>query len=224
MTARQPQHHPHPETLMSHVAGTLPNAISCVVACHASLCKQCADQIRWLGMLGGVVLKNFDADAGDHAFMDDAVAHWSVDMLPPRKLLHDPAPKIDDPLLPRPLARHLGISGEDVPWRKVVKGVRQHWVKLPKGAGHIRLLRLAPGKELLEHTHTGMELTMVLKGIYGDHTGEYQRGDVIEWDEGSVHQPHASLAEEECVCLIGSEGIPHYSRLVARLLRPIMGF
>ena len=224
MASRQPQYHPNAETLMSHVAGTLPNALSCVVACHASLCSKCADEIRWLSMLGGVMLKTIDAGEYDAAFAEDAAARWSPDMLPPRELLHDPAPKIDDPLLPQPLARYLRIQSQDVPWRKVVKGVRQHWIKLPKGSGFIRLLRLTPGKELLEHTHTGMELTMVLQGIYGDHSGEYQRGDVIEWTEGSVHQPHASQSEDECICLIGSENIPHYSRFVARLLRPIMGF
>jgi putative transcriptional regulator len=215
-------HHPQPETLISYVAGALPNSISCVIACHIALCEECADRAGWLGMVGGIMLKNLATAPADNATMERMAARFSAERLPPRKLEDDPAPKID-PLLPPPLARYLGIAGEDIPWKTVVRGVRQYWVKLPKGCGQMRLLRLAPKKLLLEHTHTGMELTLVIKGIYGDHTGDYGPGDVIESEEGSVHQPGSS-GEEECVCLIGSERTPHYSRLIARLLRPILGF
>lgn len=216
-------HHPHPETLISYVAGTLPNSISCVVACHLSLCQDCSDHARRLGILGGLMLKKMEAGPADQAFTEHVAAHWSAESLPPREPRHDPAPEIADPWLPLPLARYLGMSGSEVPWKRVVKGVRQYWVKLPKGSGQMRLLRLTPGKLLLEHTHTGMELTLVLQGIYGDHTGDYVRGDVIEWTEGTMHQPRAS-GEEECICLIASEQTPHFSRFMARLLRPIMGF
>ena len=216
-------HHPQPETLISYVAGTLPNAISCVVACHLSLCRDCSDHARRLGIVGGLMLKKLDTAPADKAFTERADAHWSVHGLPSRDPRQNPAPQTEDPVLPKPLAHHLGMGGADIPWKTVVKGVRQYWVKLPKGSGQIRLLRLAPGKLLLEHTHTGMELTLVLQGIYGDHTGDYVRGDVIEWMEGTLHQPRASGAEE-CICVIASENTPRFSRLAARLLRPIMGF
>jgi putative transcriptional regulator len=217
-----PNHHPQPETLISYVAGTLPNSISCVVACHISMCRSCADQARWLGAVGGIMLKNLATAPADNASMERMATRFSTERLPPRKLQDDPAP-IADPLLPKPLARYLGMGGGEIPWKKVVKGVRQYWVKLPEGSGKMRLLRLAPKKLLLEHTHTGLELTLVLQGVYGDHTGDYKRGDVIESAEGSLHQPGSS-GDEECVCLIGSERTPHYSRLMARLLQPILGF
>ena len=218
-----PNHHPQPETLIAYAAGTLPSVISCVVACHLSLCRECAEQARWLGMVGGIMLKNVEARPADKPLLERAVARWSVGTPPSAETGQEAAPQADDPVLPRPLARHLGMSGAQIPWKTVVKGVRQHWVKLPKGSGTIRLLRLTPGKELLEHTHTGMELTMVLQGVYGDHTGEYQRGDVIEWMEGTLHQPRAG-GDIECICMIASENTPYFTRFVARLLRPIMGF
>ena len=216
-------HHPHPATLISFVAGTLPNSIACVVSCHLSLCRECSDHARRLGILGGLMLKKLEAAPADEEFSERAAAHWSAETLPAREPRQDPVLEIRDPWLPLPLALYLGMSGDEIPWKRVVKGVRQHWVKLPKGSGQMRLLRLAPGKLLLAHTHTGMELTLVLQGIYGDHTGDYIRGDVIEWTEGSLHQPRAS-GNVECICLIASENTPRFSRLVARLLRPIMGF
>jgi putative transcriptional regulator len=216
-------HHPHPDTLISYVAGTLPNTISCVVACHTALCRECSDHVRRLAMVGGLMLRKLEPAPDDRAFTELAAAHFSADSLPPREPRQDPVPEIGDPVLPQPLASYLGMGVADIPWKTVVKGVRQHWIKLPKGSGQMRLLRLTPGKLLLEHTHTGMELTLVLQGIYGDHSGDYIRGDVIEWTEGTLHQPRAS-GDEECICLIASENTPHFSRLVARLLRPIMGF
>ncbi len=218
-----PNFHPRPETLISYVAGTLPNAISCVVACHVSLCPECVDNVRRLEVLGGIMLKNLEAPPAEKAFTERATARLALGS-PSRALpWRDPAPKVEDPLLPQPLAHYLCMNSEEIPWKTVVNGVRQHWVRLPKGAGQLRLLRLMPGKLLLEHTHTGMELTLVLKGVYGDHTGDYTRGDVIEWSEGYLHQPRSS-GDQECVCLIATESVPRYARFVARLLRPIMGF
>jgi putative transcriptional regulator len=220
-----PNHHPDPATMIAYAAGTLANAISCVVACHITLCRECADHARWLGVLGGVMLEEIAPTPADEAFAERAVAQWKSGALPALEpaAKPDPTPDVDDPVLPRPLARYLGMGARQIPWRTVVKGVRQHWVKLPKGAGQIRLLRLTPGKVLLEHTHTGMELTLVLQGVYGDHTGEYLRGDVIEWTEGTLHQPHAA-GDQDCICLVASESTPHFSRLIARLVRPILGF
>ena len=202
-----PNHHPHPDTLISYVAGTLPNAISCVVACHLSMCAECTGHARWLEMLGGLMLKNLEPAPADTAFTERAAAHWSGDRQPASEPRGNPALKIYDPLLPLPLASYLGVSGREIQWEPVGTGVRQYWVKLPKGSGQMRLLRLPPGKLLLEHAHSGMELTLVLQGTCRDHTGDYIRGDVIEWAEGSLHQLRAS-GNEECVCLISSDVRP----------------
>jgi len=218
-------HHPQADTLISYVAATLPNSIACVVACHLDLCKECSAHARRLGIVGGLMLRKVEAAPPDTAFGTAASMHWSAETLPPREGRQcGPAPDdVRDPWLPSPLADYLAMSGDDIPWKRVVKGVQQYWVKLPEGSGQIRLLRLAPGKLLLEHTHTGMELTLVLQGVYGDHSGEYIRGDVIEWSEGTLHQPRAG-GDVECICVIASERTPYFTRLAARLLRPIMGF
>ncbi len=208
---------------MAYSAGTLPNVISCVVACHLSLCRECAEHVSWLSKVGGALLEKVETPPASQAVMEGALARWLANGRTASMPGGNAPREADDPLLPRPLARHLGMSAGQIPWKTVVKGVRQHWVKLPRETGTIRLLRLTPGKELLEHTHTGMELTMVLQGIYGDHTGEYRRGDIIEWTEGTLHQPRAG-GDVECICMIGSENTPYFSRLIARLLRPIMGF
>ena len=218
-----PRHHPYPETLMAYAAGTLPNTISCVVACHLALCPQCAEEARWLAMVGGAMLRGLEAPPEGSALADALSARLPAQAPAASGTAQEARAWRADPVLPGPIASYLGLGVGEIPWKTVVKGVRQHWIKLPEGSGQMRLLRLTPGKVLLEHTHTGMELTMVLQGIYGDHTGDYRRGDVIEWTEGTMHQPRAG-GDEECICLIANEHTPRFSRLIARLLRPILGF
>ena len=216
------RHHPLPETLISYASGTLPNAISGVVACHISLCPQCAQDAHRLAIVGGLLLERTDTPAAME-ISERRIARALADPFLAAQT-DQPSPVAEsDPLLPLPLAHYLGMSGDEIPWKRVVKGVMQYWVKLPKDAGQMRLLRVAPGKVLLEHTHLGMELTMVLQGVYGDHSGHYTRGDVIEWNEDTQHMPRA-FGDEECVCVIATERAPYYTRLLARLMRPILGF
>jgi putative transcriptional regulator len=216
------RNHPQPETLISYVSGTLPLAISGVVACHISLCPQCARDAHRLAIIGKSLLDRMES-ASAREIPESRIAAVLADpflaISPEQPVLAGPR----DPVLPNPLAQYLGMSSDEIPWKRVVKGVRQYWVRLPAEAGQMRLLRLDPGKVLLEHTHRGMEVTLVLKGIYGDHTGQYVRGDVIEWAEETLHQPRV-FGDQECICVVATERAPHYSRLAARLLRPLLGF
>jgi putative transcriptional regulator len=214
--------HPSPETLISYASGTLPSAIAGVVACHISICPDCRADAHRLDILGGLLLARIEAPPGREMLerrMARALSDPFLDVAPHQSLPAGP----DDPVLPMPLAHHLGMTTEEIPWKRVVRGVEQYWVKLPEGEGQMRLLRIDPGKILLEHTHLGMELTLVLKGIYGDSTGQFRRGDVIEWSEETEHQPRV-FGEEQCICLVGTERQPYYHRLLARLVRPILGF
>jgi putative transcriptional regulator len=217
-----PRYHPLPETLISYSSGTLPGAIAGAVACHVSLCPECTKDVRRLAAIGGLLLEGVGSATISLRAAERAVQALSAPVRSekPNELpMDEPA----DPVLPQPLVRYLGMKGDEIPWKTIVKGIRNYWIDLPKGSGQMRLLRIDPGKTLLEHTHRGMELTLVLKGAYGDHTGVYFRGDIIEWDEDSSHQPRV-FGDEECVCLVACEATPRYSRLMARLLRPILGF
>jgi putative transcriptional regulator len=208
-----PNRHPLPETLISYAAGTLANAISCVVACHLSLCSECADHVRGLEMVGGLLLKNLEAAPADGALAERAVARWSPQSLPREPQAH-PAPGSADRLLPLPLAHYLAMSGAEVPWESVAKGVEQYRIELPSGSGHMSLLRHKPGQFLLGQARTaGAELALVLQGVYRDHTGEYVRGDVIELTDEAPREPIAS-GDGDCVCLIAGDRSP------AALARP----
>ncbi len=144
---------------------------------------------------------------------------------PPRPGATARTAQADEPhsVLPKPLACHLGMGIDDVPWTTLKPGIEQYKIKLSRGGGDLRLVRAQPGLKLLRHGHYGAELTLVLKGAYTDETGDYQVGEVADLDEDIEHRPRV-LGEEECICIIAGETHPRYKTLTLRLLRPFFGY
>ena len=214
--------HPDPSILICYASGTLNTAISGVVACHVSMCDQCAADMQKLETIGGIMLDGTEGvqSAKPKYGAEEIQSFESGHALFDAQAMQAPR-DIGDPVMPYPLARYLGMTIDDIPWKKLPKGIKQYWVNLPDGAGSMRLLKVPPGTQLLEHSHRGMELTIILKGIYSDHTGDYRRGEVTEMQEGLVHQPRIT-SEEECICVVACEQPSRYTQWYARLLRPIL--
>ena len=149
-----PNHHPLPETLISFASGTLPNAISAVVACHLTMCRACAEAVRDLEVLGGFLLDRLDAGPDEKTIAERALACWSANRAPEGSGassgysigLSDSCGHCWRATLPP--------SGE-ISWQRVSAGVRHHRIALPDGSGEMRLLRLTPGEFLPERVSAG---------------------------------------------------------------------
>jgi putative transcriptional regulator len=213
------RHHPRDETLLEYAAGNLVSALSAAVACHLSLCPRCRAEVRRMERIGGVLLGELKGEVMDLPALKRAVAA-ATRQAPAAVPMPPPVPTT---ILPRPLARHIGMGIGDIPWKKVGPGVRQYKIRLRRGGGDLRLLSVKPGVELLHHGHYGSELTLVLAGAYTDETGEYHAGDVADLDEDIEHLPRA-IGTQPCICIIAGETHPRYSSLSVRLLRPFLGF
>jgi putative transcriptional regulator len=192
-----PRHHPLPETLISFASGTLPDAMFAVVACHLTMCRICAEDIRRLELLGGILLQRIQAQEGEHAMAERVFARY----------LASGPPEVSetDQLLPPLLTRSLP-NGNEIAWRRVSPGIWQHRIALPNGTGHMRLLRIAPGEVVHERASgaNGGELVLVLKGRLSDAHGEYIRGDLVERTEKNGRELKA-VGDIECVCLIADD-------------------
>jgi putative transcriptional regulator len=171
-------------------------------------------------LIGGVLLDRAHAAGLSAASVERGLARLSatVAATEARPL----AATAESAILPLPLARHLGKDIGEIPWKKLAPGVEQFKIKMPRRGGDLRLLRVQAGMKLLRHGHYGSELTMVLKGAYGDETGEYYAGEVADLDEEVEHRPRVT-AEGECICIIAGETYPRYKTLSLRLLRPFLG-
>jgi putative transcriptional regulator len=176
-----------------------------VAAAHADLCPRCRHEVAALERVGGALMANLSPVAvGEPRRPAPAAAHE----------LHQPVTCSPDGEIPRPVARLIGGGLDAVRWRWLGPGVWDHGLPVA-GAGKLRLLKLAPGRNVPEHGHGGSELTLVLRGSFHDETGRYLRGDVAELDESVAHQP-VTDKDGDCICLVASEKPEQFSGRIAR--------
>ncbi len=128
-----------------------------------------------------------------------------------------PANSADDDALPSVL-RHYRIGRR----RWVAPGVSMRPIELP-GASSSRafLLRSDPGTHMLEHTHTGTELTCVLRGSFSHEGGRFGPGDFDFGDDTLDHQPTVGDGEP-CLCLVAMTGDLRINGFFGRLIGPFV--
>ena len=212
--------HPDDSTLLSFVAGGLPQALSAVVASHVSLCPHCRREVRLLETLGASLLDALPGAVLRKPAPILALRSLEADIETPQRFSARPA----DADVPLPIAMLVGDHLAGIAWRRVTPGVYQHDIALPGASGGmLKLIRIEPGRVIPEHGHGGSELTLVLQGAYHDSCGAFRAGDVADLDEGVDHQPVAD-AELGCICLIASETAPKFRGLLARMAQPFVKF
>ena len=218
-----PHNHPGEATLLAYAAGGLGEGLSLVVASHLAFCPECRAAIAEGEAVGGTLLEDLAPAALDLGARERVLA--LIDKAAPAAVPAPPRRPVADPLVPAPLASYLGCNLAAIDWHRLAPGVRQFEL-LPHDlmhGGNLRMLRIAPGKKLPRHGHTGTELTLVLCGAYSDELGRFARGDVAETDDDIVHEP-LSDRDEDCICLIATEGPLKFDSLIARAIQRFTGF
>ena len=210
-------HHPDASSLMSYAAGSLPDTITTVVACHVSVCRQCQQAVAEAEQVGQSLLDLKQDTAMAPTARENMLA--LLDEHPSEALQPEPEADTDSNPgdIPTPLQPLLGKDLDSLRWRTMAPGLKQFI--LPASDGALRLLRIAPGSSMPIHGHTGSELTMVLRGSYSDELGRFGAGDVADLDPDIEHQP-ATDTGEDCICLVATDAPLKFSGLVPRLLQP----
>jgi putative transcriptional regulator len=206
-------HHPDASTLMSFAAGSITEALAVVVASHVDQCPHCRRELTLMNLLGDTLLQSLPATRLERSAPAMKMRRQEADN-PPRVV---PSPGSG---LPHSLARLVHTNLDDIPWRRLGIGVWHH--RLPTATGDLRLLKVAPGRQMPEHGHGGSELTLMLRGSYTDETGVYRAGDLADLDEAVEHTPIADL-ETGCICLIASEKPARFKGLIPRIVQPLTG-
>ena len=208
------QHHATDDLLLEYAAGGLDEGSSLLVASHLALCDRCRQVVADAEALGGALLESTPAEL----LADSATAAVLA--------------RLDGPPTPRPRVRVAGDDRLPVPVRRYTAEAGAHWRLMGRGVRQLvlhrsarstaRLIRLAPGSRVPEHTHGGRELTLVLTGAYRDAFGTFARGDVAEHDESVMHQP-AVTDEAECIVLAVTDAPLHFRSPLVRLVQPLLG-
>lgn len=109
---------------------------------------------------------------------------------------------IDDPL-PRALRAAAGPLDE-ISWGFRLPGVSEYALEgfAPE---KVSLMRVRSGTRIPEHTHRGLEATLILGGAMQDGDRLLQRGDLALSGEEHHHHPRA-IGEETCYCLVVVDG------------------
>jgi putative transcriptional regulator len=206
-------HHPSPELLAGFAAGTIDAGEHLAVAVHASGCSTCRRLLRAIEGIGGSTLESIEPAPMKAGAFEAVVA--KLDRSPPQPSA--PADSFADDDLPE-ILRHYRIGRR----RRVAPGVSMRPIEL-LGPSRSRafLLRSNPGTRMLEHTHTGTELTCVLRGSFSHEGGRFGPGDFDFGDETLDHQPIVGDGEP-CLCLVAMTGDLRMNGFFGRLISPFV--
>ncbi len=203
-------HHIPDALLAAYAAGNLPQPYALVVAAHVSLCLECRAAFEAHQAVGGAVLESASAQ--------EVSAGLKANILD----------LLDAPVTPAPSYRRSGVypgpvmaalKGRPPRWKSLGLGVRQSILTAGR-EGSVRLLCIPAGQAVPDHSHNGLELTLVLQGSFSDETGRFGVGDVEVADQALEHTPIAD-AGADCICLAATDAPLRFSSLIPRLLQPL---
>lgn len=216
------RHHLDEASLLSYAAGSMSQGMALVTACHLAMCPDCRERARASEAIGGALMENLQpATVSDDALAQVLAAIDKQDVPVDITPIVRAKPTVSSEV-PAPLADYIGDSFDDVEWKRIVPGV--YYFDLPCQSGGVsRLLRIAPGKAMLPHTHDGNELTLVLKGSFSDEVGRFAAGDIADLDDQVEHQPLVD-SREDCICLVATDAPLKFTTLLGRLMQPMTGF
>jgi len=212
-------HQTSEDLLLRYAAGQLRPAPALVVASHVAMSRSSRAILGQFENVGGVLideqpLAELSADLFERTLAGIDQAAPSEPSAQP----HDHDALAMGIALPEPLARRkIG------PWKWLGPGVRFARIEMPEDPDHnLVLLRVPAGRALPEHSHSGDEITLVLKGSFHDEAGRYLPGDLIGEDEETDHTPIVD-EDGECICLVSLEGSMRIKSWLGRLVQPFIG-
>jgi putative transcriptional regulator len=202
-------HHTPDALLATYAAGNLPHPFALVVATHISQCLECRASLEAHQAVGGIVLEGHD--------MAPISTDLKANVL---ELLDVPS---DEPhvfersgIYPGPIME--ALKGKPPRWKRLGGGVKQTILSADQ-SGSVRLIYIPPGQAIPDHTHGGLELTLVLQGSFSDETGHFGVGDLEVADEDLEHTPIAGHGAP-CICLAATDAPLKFSAFVPRILQP----
>ena len=208
-------HHPDEALLAAYAAGSLDLGEHVAIATHLAGCAHCRAWARSLERVGGVLLDEEPPAALAVGALERALAQIGESAAvaaPAASVLPDAPPR-----LPR-FVRSYAFG----PWRRVAPRISVRPIRLPEPSPtRVFLLKSAPGAKLVQHAHTGLEMTCILTGAFSHEGGRFGPGDFDLGDPAVAHEPHVE-AGVDCVCLVAMRGDLRFSGFIGRLMQPFV--
>ncbi|MCC5825513.1 ChrR family anti-sigma-E factor [Alkalimonas sp.] len=217
------KYHPGIPLLEQYVEGTLEADVALAVSAHIDLCPHCQQLCLDLSAEQGLMLeKSAPAAELNVSDMDEMLAeilaHTQLDT---GQVSSQPEGPVQVHLkgktftVPRALAR---LVEQQTKWTQLGSIAN---AKLPAGdKRHVSLLYIDKDTAIPQHTHKGLEITLVLSGRIVDEQGSYGVGDILINTPDDTHTPR-TLPDEDCLCLSVLSAPLQFNKGITRLLNPL---
>jgi len=203
-------HHTPDAMLAAYSSGNLPQPYALVVAAHISLCQECRAALEAHHVVGGAVLDTVGEEELSEGFKTNVLALLDTPVVP--EVTYQRSGVFPGPVME-------ALKGKPPRWKSLGLGVRQSILR-DECDGSVRLLHIPPGQAVPDHSHNGLELTLVLQGSFSDDTGRFGVGDLEIADQELEHTPIADKGAP-CICLAATDAPLRFNALIPRLLQPL---
>lgn len=212
-------HHPGEDLLWDYYRGAASPGLALVVRTHLEGCAACRSDMQMFDGIGAAMMAQAEGVAVSDNALDLALARIE-------------RPEMVQPAAEKAQVRHPAfLEGFELPDSLKALVIRdRYWAApgvwmapveigpQPKGE-RTYLMHVPAGMTMPQHTHRGLETTVVLKGRFSDHNGEYRVGDMAVCTPEDSHSPAIS-ADQDCLCLIWQDAAIIPQTWLGRLLQP----
>lgn len=213
-------HHLDQTMLLDYALGGMSQSLSLVVATHLALCPSCRRDVAALEALGGTLLETAKPDAVARDTFEGLMARIESDHEQPEIMRPHHAVAEEIAHLPRPMRDYIPLYDGKLRWGHQGP-IETIFLPCDDPDHKIRLLRIAPGKGAPQHSHRGLELTLVLEGSFQDETGRFLPGDIEVADSSLDHRPIADEGRP-CLCLAVTTAPLRLTGPLGRLIDPLL--
>lgn len=182
------------ELMLDATLGRAPAAVGLAIATFVELQPAAARTQRGLQALGGALLDDLDPVPLAADSLQATLSRLDEEAVEPA--VTAPGPRGSAPVALQP---YVGADYEKVRWRPRGHGAFEHVIWSERGGYRASLLRIAPGRRMLTHRHSGEELTLVIEGSYWDAQDCFRRGNLQVATTAQTHAPRATA--QGCLCL-----------------------
>jgi len=214
-------HHPEIELLLDYASGALPEPMALSIACHASTCKQCHDQLQKLEEMGGALLEDAAEEGVKTSELKAVLARLDDVKIESEPLPSSTFDEVTSKVIPKPLRFYMPGNLQDLKWRHIGRKVSQYNLDIDVAGYKVSLMRFKAGTPMPIHTHKGNEATLVLAGGYSDQGRHFERGDFDAKDPSHTYQPIVDEGED-CIALVVMDAPVILAGPFSRFLNPFI--
>jgi putative transcriptional regulator len=219
-------YHPDQHLLSLHAKGELSLSMSIAIAAHAEFCSHCQQQLNQMTVALSeqqfelppisqtVEANNLQLDALLNQLLSSTLDSLDAEDTNTVNLDEEINISIKGQhyRLPKVFRNQINAS-----WQGIGKVSR---LRLDTGEPQARasLLHIAENGEIPEHTHKGVELTLLLAGDFSDCYNTYKPGDFMLLDKDHQHSPKTLGG---CLCYTIVDAPLYFTKGISKLLNPI---